>query len=112
MFSAFGDGNVEKFVETVAADTVWIYHGTQIVPKRIYEGIDGARKFIRGILDNNEIISFEPREYFSVGDMVVVLGDEHFKVKKSGKEFKQKWVQVYTINNNLIARMEEFAKTV
>ncbi len=28
MFAAFKDGDVEKLVETVSEDTVWIYHGT------------------------------------------------------------------------------------
>lgn len=41
--------------------------------------------------------------------MVVVLGNEHQMVKRSGKELKQEWVQIYTIENNLITRMEEFA---
>jgi ketosteroid isomerase-like protein len=41
--------------------------------------------------------------------MVVVLGSEHQRVKRSGKELKQQWVQVYTVENNLITRMEEFA---
>jgi ketosteroid isomerase-like protein len=41
--------------------------------------------------------------------MVVVLGQEHQKVKATGKELKQKWVQVYTVENSLITKMEEFA---
>jgi len=32
-------------------------------------------------------------------------------VKKSGKELKQEWVQIYTVNDNLITRMEEFASS-
>ncbi len=28
MFTAFANGDVEKFVATVSDDTVWIYHGT------------------------------------------------------------------------------------
>jgi ketosteroid isomerase-like protein len=43
--------------------------------------------------------------------MVVVLGQEHQRVKRSGKELKQKWVQIYTVENDLISRMEEFATT-
>ena len=38
-----------------------------------------------------------------------MLGNEHQKVKRSGTELKQKWVQVYTVENDLITRMEEFA---
>lgn len=109
MFAAFGDGDVEKFVATVSNDTVWIYHGTQIIPKGTYEGKEGARKFISGILNNTEIINFEPQEYIVEGNKVVVLGQERQKVKRSGKELKQKWVQIYTVENDLITKMEEFA---
>ena len=109
MFSAFGKGNVEKFIETVSADTVWIYHGTQEIPQGRFEGVKGATTFINNILTQTEIISFEPQQFICEGKMVVVLGQEHQKIKKTGKELKQKWVQVYTVENSLITRMEEFA---
>lgn len=61
------------------------------------------------IFDNTEVISFEPLEYIIENHKVVVLGREHQKVKSTGKELKQKWVQVYTVENELITKMEEFA---
>ena len=109
MFAAFGNGHVEKFLETVSPDTIWIYHGTQVIPKGVYEGKEGARRFITNILNNTQIINFEPRQYICEGDTVVVLGREHQQIKRSGKELKQEWVQVYTVKDNLITRMEEFA---
>lgn len=109
MFAAFSNGDVEKFVETVSPNTVWIYHGTQIIPKGTFEGKEGVRKFANNILSNTEIIRFEPQQYICEGNMVAVLGWEHQRVKRSGKELEQKWVQVYTVENNLITRMEEFA---
>ena len=109
MFAAFGNGDVEKFVETVSPNTVWIYHGTQIIPKGTFEGKEGVRKFANNIFSNTEIISFEPQQYICESNLVVVLGWEHQRVKRSGKELKQKWVQIYTVENNLITRMEEFA---
>ena len=111
MFTAFGQGDVEKFVETVSGDTVWIYHGTQVIPKGVFEGKEGARKFITNILSQTEIIRFEPQQFICDGQMVVVLGQEHQRVKRSGRELKQKWVQIYTVENDLITRMEEFATT-
>ena len=111
MFVAFGKGDVEKFIETVSEDTVWVYHGTQVIPKGIFEGKEGARTFITNILTQTEIISFEPQQFICDGKMVVVLGQEHQRVKRSGKELKQKWVQIYTVENDLISRMEEFATT-
>jgi ketosteroid isomerase-like protein len=111
MFDAFGSGDVNKFIETVSDDTIWIYHGTQYIPKRIYEKKTGARLFITSILNNTEMISFEPQKFIVEGNTVVVLGQEHQRVKKSGKELKQKWVQVYNVENDLIIRMEEFASS-
>ncbi|GAB1453423.1 hypothetical protein MASR2M47_34790 [Draconibacterium sp.] len=109
MFSAFGSGDIEKFVETVSDDTVWIYHGTQIIPAGTFEKKEGVRAFMNSILERTEIINFEPLQYIVEGNMVVVLGQEHQKVKRSGRELKQKWVQIYTVENDLITRMEEFA---
>jgi len=109
MFDAFGSGDVEKFVATVSDDTVWIYHGTQIIPAGTFEKKEGVRTFFTNIMERTEIITFEPQQYIVEENMVVVLGREHQKVKRSGRELKQKWVQIYTVENDLIAKMEEFA---
>ena len=109
MFSAFSSGDVEKFVATVSEDTVWIYHGTQIIPAGTFEKKEGVRTFFTNIMERTEIINFEPLQYIVEGNMVVVLGKEHQKVKRSGRELKQKWVQIYTVENDLITKMEEFA---
>lgn len=109
MFSAFGSGDVEKLVATVSNNTVWVYHGTQIIPKGTFEKKEGVRTFFSNILAKTEIISFEPQQFIAEGNTVVVLGQEHQRVKRSGRELKQKWVQIYTVEHNLITRMEEFA---
>ncbi|MCL8009097.1 nuclear transport factor 2 family protein [Gelidibacter japonicus] len=109
MFSAFGSGGVEQFVATVSEDTVWIYHGTHIIPAGTFEKKEGVRTFFTNIMERTEIINFEPQQFIVEGKMVVVLGREHQRVKRSGRELKQKWVQIYTVENNLITKMEEFA---
>ena len=109
MFAAFACGDLEKFRETVSEDTTWIYHGTKEIKKVKYEGKDGATTFIRNILTYTEVLSFEPQQFIAEGNMVVVIGREHQRIKATGKELRQKWVQVYTVENNLITRMEEFA---
>lgn len=109
IFNAFSSGDADKFVATVSDDTVWIYHGTQIIPKGRFEKKAGVRAFYTNIMEKTEIISFEPLQYIVEGNMVVVLGREHQKVKRSGRELKQDWVQIYTVENGLITKMEEFA---
>ena len=109
IFSAFGSGDVEQFVATVSEDTVWIYHGTHIIPAGTFEKKEGVRTFFTNIMERTEIINFEPQQFIVEGNMVVVLGREHQRVKRSGRELKQKWVQIYMVENNLITKMEEFA---
>lgn len=111
MFEAFSSGNADKFVATVSEDTVWIYHGTQIIPKGRFEKKAGVRAFYNNIMERTEIINFEPLQYIVDGNMVVVIGREHQKVKRSGRELKQDWVQIYSVENNLITKMEEFASS-
>lgn len=109
MFEAFSSGDVEKFVDTVSEDTVWIYHGTQIIPAGTFEKKEGVRAFFTNIMERTEIINFEPLQYIVEDNVVVFIGKEHQKVKRSGRELKQKWVQIYTVENDLIIKMEEFA---
>ncbi|MDX9749680.1 MAG: nuclear transport factor 2 family protein [Flavobacteriales bacterium] len=111
MFAAFAQGDADAFVGTVSDDTVWTYHGTQVIPKGTFEGKEGVRKFFKSIVEGSDILHFEPTDFIVEGNKVVVLGHEHQRVKRSGKELKQQWVQVYTVENGLITKMEEFASS-
>lgn len=111
MFAAFNSGDVEKLVETVSEDTKWEYHGTHIIPKGKFEKKEGVRKFFTNIFERTEMITFNIQQYILDGNMVVVLVQEHQRVKRSGRELKQKWVQIYTVENDLITKMEEFASS-
>jgi len=96
---------IGKFGETVSEDTIWIYHGTQKIPKAIFESKGRAATFLRKILTQTGVLSFEPQQFICEGNMVVFTGQEHDqRVKSSGKELKQKWVRVYAVENNLITR--------
>lgn len=72
---------------------------------------EGAARFIKNILTPTEIIRFAPQQLVTEGKTLVVIDEEHQKVKRTGEELKHRWVQVYTVENNLITQMEEFATT-
>ena len=109
MLDAFSNADVDEILETVSDDSVWIYHGTQIIPKSLFNGKEGVRDFFMNIFDRTEIIHFETKQFIEEDNMVVALGREHQKVKRSGRELKQNWVQIYTVEKGLITKMEEFA---
>lgn len=60
MFAAFSSGDVDKFVATVSNDTVWVYHGTQIIPKGTFEGKEGVRTFFNNILNAQKLLPLNP----------------------------------------------------
>lgn|SRR5690554_4662880 len=111
MLEGFAAGDVDKIVETVSEDTVWVYHGTHIIPKGEFRGKEGVRKFFTNIFERTEMIEFEAEQYIVQDNVVVIRGNEHQKTKRSGRELKQKWVQLYTVENDLIVQMEEFASS-
>lgn|SRR5690606_7278252 len=112
MFVGFSAQNVDQILETVTENSVWVYHGTQAIPRAQFEGKAGVQKFFTNIFERTEMLQFQPRQFIVDGNMVVVLGNEHQRVKRSGLELKQEWVQIYTIKDHIISRMEEFAATV
>lgn len=112
MFEAFGKGDMEGVKKTVADNSVWVYEGPAAIPYTgTYKGKDGAVQFITAIVSNVEILDFNVNKLITKGNTVVALGYEKQKIRKNGKVLEQNWVQVYTVENGLITRMEEYANT-
>jgi len=112
MFQAFGTGNMEALKLTLSDSTVWNYNGSKLIPySGTYKGKEEVVRFIGNIVSSVDILDFKVEQIISNGKTVVVLGFEKQKVKKNGKILEQKWVQVYTVEDGLISKMEEFANT-
>jgi uncharacterized protein len=109
MFDAFGNGDLDRLVETVHPDSRWTYVGANPRPaKGTFVGRDGVRKFFENILRNLTMTSFQPREFVTENDTVVVFGSESGTVKATGDPFRNEWAQKYVVRNNLITEMEEY----
>ncbi len=112
LYAAFAAQDIDGIMKTISPDSHWVYHGTQVIPVSVFEGEDGVRQFFSNILDRTEVLAFEVDQYMVDGPMVVVRGREHQRVKRSGRELRQEWVQIYTVIDGKITRMEEFARTI
>ena len=112
MLAAFGKGDMKTLKHSLSENTVWVYHGVEGIPYNgTYNGKDGAVQFIGNIISNVDILDFQVANILANGNTVVVLGSEKQKIKSNGQVLEQSWVQVYTVENNLIIRMEEYANT-
>lgn len=79
----------------------WIPANPILTENGSKDTLEKAEKYLQTLVGNDSPAERRNR--------VVVLGQEHQQVKRSGRELKQKWVQIYTVENDLITRMEEFA---
>lgn len=112
MLAAFGKGDLETLKQTLSEDTVWVYHGVDGIPYNgTYEGKDGVVRFITNITGNVDVLDFQVAKIVADQNTVIVLGSEKQKIKSNNEVLEQKWVHVYTVENNLITRLDEFANT-
>lgn len=109
MFAAFDAKDIERVVKTFTADAVCIYHGTQIMPAAKFKGAEGTRMFFEFNFNALQVVFFNKNQFIEEGNTIVVLGNEHFIANQDGAHIKNTWVQVYTVRDGLIERMEEFA---
>jgi len=112
MYAAYGSGNMKSLQNTLSDEITWIYHGTdEIEHSGTYKGKKGVMGFFGNVNEHIEYLDFQPKQFIAEGNVVVVLGNEKQKIKKNGAVLEQEWVQVYTVENELIIRMEEFSNT-
>jgi len=112
MYAAYAAGNMEMLKKTLSDDILWIYHGTEeIHHASIYKGKDGVMQFFNDVNDHIEYLDFQPKQFIAEGNVVVVLGNEKQKIKRNNEVLEQEWVQIYTVKQELITKMEEFSNT-
>ena len=112
MFQAFGTGNMEALKLTLSDTSVWVYYGSDLIPySGTYKGKEEVVRFIGNIVSSVDILDFKVEQIISNGKTVVVLVSEKQKIKKNSKILEQNWVQVYTVENGLITKMDEYANT-
>ncbi len=112
MLTAFGKGDMEALKKTLSDDTTWVYHGVNGIPYNgTYQGKEGAVKFIMNIMANVDVLDFQVTKIVADQNTVIVLGSEKQKIKSNGEVLEQNWVQVYTVESDLITRLDEYANT-
>lgn len=112
MFDAFKSQNLEQAVATVSEDTVWIHHGSQKLPSLRFEGKSGVTQFFTTNFNTMQVEYFDILSTVQQDDKIVVTGKEKFTIDGQDGFFAQKWVQIYSVKNGLITRMEEYATSI
>ena len=111
-YDDFRNGDLESLLSLYSEDIEWILPEMEKVPvsgKR--KGLDQVRQFFKDLDENQEALSFEPREFIAQGDRVVVLGRYEWRIKATGRNFSSDFAHVYRVKNGKITSMQEYTDT-
>ena len=116
IYAAFGQGNIPAVLSRLSEDVEWWVAGSSDIP---YAGMRRGRRAVEEwftvLVKSAEIQAFEPKEFITQGDSVVVIGHERLKTKPVGRVLgrvvSHEWVQVFTVRDGQVSRFREFLDT-
>ena len=109
-YAAFGRGDIEGIVKLLDSHVSWVTPGPEDVPTAgTRRGHAAVRQFFATLLSTFDITSFEPRDFLTQGDKVVVLGNSAEGPRGTGRTVDFRWVHIFTVRNGLVVSFEERA---
>jgi ketosteroid isomerase-like protein len=108
VYSAFGRGDVEGVLAQLDPEVSWRTPGAPDLPTAgLRHGISAVREFFGLLVSTFVIADFQPHDFLTSGDKVVVLGTSREGPKGSGRLVDFRWVHVFTFRNGKIVAFEE-----
>jgi hypothetical protein len=109
-YEAFGRGDIASVIAMNTPDAVWVNYSTEASPlSGEHKGLDGIGAFFGFIADTMEITQFEMAPVAAEGDTVVAIGQQVYKVKRTGKTVSGPVVHVFTFGpDGKVTRFEEW----
>lgn len=112
MYAAFGEGNIQAILSPLTNDVEWVDGGAPLLPfTGTYHGPQGAGEFFKKLLEHQEFLGFEPKEFVAQGDTVVALGYIKARSKATGKTWESDWAMTFHLQNGKVKKFRAFYDT-
>lgn len=112
IYAAFGQGDIPGILNRLHADVSWEFPGPRTIPfAGIRKGTDDVAAWFGVISDQVEFLDFAPEEFCADGNLVISIGRERARSKRTGKVFETAWTHVWTIRDGKVARLRDFLNT-
>jgi ketosteroid isomerase-like protein len=109
-YEAFGRGDIPGVLELLDEQIAWRTPGPADLPTAgERRGRAGAQEFFQRLSAMAEMLRFEPREFLTRGDLVVVLGDSTLRVMQTGRTVEMQWVHIFTVRDGRLVGFDERA---
>ena len=112
-FAAFGRGDIQTLLGSVADDVVWIGvygTGSHVPTSGERRGKAAVAEFFEQVAANVTFSRFEPKEFIATGDKVVALGD-YSATTPAKKSFDSDFAMVFTVRDGKVTRFQEFCNS-
>jgi ketosteroid isomerase-like protein len=108
VYAAFGRGDVEAILAMLDPQVSWRTPGPPDFPTAgLRHGTAAVREFFGLLVNTLDIQDFQPTQFLTGGDRVVVLGTSREGPKGTGRYVEFRWVHVFTIRSGKIVEFEE-----
>jgi ketosteroid isomerase-like protein len=110
IYAAFGAGDVQAILDSVADGADWINHGPVTVP---YAGSRSGKtqilEFFQAIADSTTGGKVIAGNFIAQGDTVVALGSYKATVRNTGAEIDTPVAHIFTVRDGKVVRWEGFS---
>ena len=109
VYNNFTEGNIDGILNLLCEDVEWKEppQGPSIF-SGMYMGKKQVGDFFTKMSEVSHPITFEPNEYITKGDTVVVLGNYKFHSKVTERDWETDFVMVFRIENNKVKTFQIF----
>lgn len=112
-YALFGQGNIEGLLELVDPEAEWHHPEAPEIPwAGEGRGKPAARRFFEAIASESDVEVFEPRAFLSHGSLVVVLGFERVRSRRTGKAYECHWAHAFEVESGKITSYREYTDTL
>ena len=102
IFERFAAGDVAGLLSFQSDEVVWDHRGPASPISNLYKGKTGVTEFLATLSTTQEVLEFEPRDFFANEDQVVALGHFRFKVIETEREWASDFAMVFTLKEGLV----------
>jgi len=111
-YANFLQGNIPKILDILSDEVEWFLQGTKEIPfAGTFKGKNGVLNFFQKIGATTEFNSFNPNEFFSNENKVVVLGESEAITKSTNKKTNTRWVHEWTLSNGKVTNYYNYLDT-
>jgi ketosteroid isomerase-like protein len=108
-FEALGDGDVEALLPLIHPEFELITPPSLAAEPDTYRGPDGLRRYFESFYEAMDRVTFEPDDFITVGERVVVPSTLRTRGRTTGIETTQRVVQVWEVRDEKAYRVEVYA---